>query len=56
MDHKSLRYLMTQKELNIQQRHWMKLIKDYDCIINYHLGRANIIIDIFSCKNRIVDA
>jgi hypothetical protein len=40
MDHKSLRYLMTQKELNMWQRRWMKLIKDYDCIIDYHLGRA----------------
>ena len=32
-DHKSLRYLMTQKELNMRQRRWVELIKDYDCVI-----------------------
>ena len=32
-DHKSLRYIMTQKELNMRQRRWVELIKDYDCVI-----------------------
>ncbi|KAL8146288.1 hypothetical protein AgCh_004148 [Apium graveolens] len=37
-DHKSLKYIFTQKELNMRQRRWLKLIKDYDCSINYHPG------------------
>ena len=35
-DHKSLKYLLTQKELNLRQRRWLELFKDYDCIIDYH--------------------
>nr|XP_011463527.1 PREDICTED: uncharacterized protein LOC105351276 [Fragaria vesca subsp. vesca] len=42
-DHKSLRYIFTQKELNLRQRRWMELIKDYDCTIEYHHGRANVV-------------
>jgi len=55
-DHKSLSYLMTQKELNMWQRSWVELIKDYDCVIDYHLGRANIVADALSSKVKIVDA
>ena len=44
-DHKSLKYLLTQKELNLRQRRWLELIKDYDLIINYHLGKANVVAD-----------
>nr|XP_034908137.1 uncharacterized protein LOC118044086 [Populus alba] len=40
-DHKSLKYLMSQKELNMRQRRWLELIKDYDCVIDYHPGKAN---------------
>ena len=47
---------MTQKELNIRQRRWMELIKDYDCVIDYHLGRANVVADALSRKVKIVDA
>ena len=36
IDHKSLKYLLTQKELNLRQRRWLELFKDYDCIIYYH--------------------
>ena len=36
IDHKSLKYLLTQKELNLRQRRWLELIKDYDLIIDYH--------------------
>ena len=36
-DHKSLQYLFTQKDLNLRQRRWMKLLSDYDCTIDYHL-------------------
>ncbi|WMV55422.1 hypothetical protein MTR67_048807, partial [Solanum verrucosum] len=41
-DHKSLKYLGTQKELNLRQRRWLELIKDYDCTIDYHPGKANV--------------
>ncbi|KAA3484197.1 DNA/RNA polymerases superfamily protein [Gossypium australe] len=41
-DRKSLKYLMTQKDLNLRQRRWLELLKDYDLIIDYHLGKANI--------------
>jgi hypothetical protein len=47
---------MTQKELNMWQRSWVELIKDYDCVIDYHLGRANIVADALSSKVKIVDA
>ena len=42
-DHKSLKYLLMQKELNLRQRRWLELLKDYDCIIYYHLGKANVV-------------
>ena len=42
-DHKSLKYLLTQKELNLRQRRWLELFKDYDCIIYYHPGKANVV-------------
>ena len=47
-DHKSLKYLPSQRELNLRQRRWMELIKDYDCVINYHPGKANIVVDTLS--------
>jgi hypothetical protein len=46
-DHKSLKYLLTQKEFNMRQRRWLELIKDYDYKINYHLGKANVVVDAF---------
>ena len=42
-DHKSLKYKMTHKELNLRQRRWLELFKDYDCIIDYHPGKANVV-------------
>ena len=42
-DHKSLKFLLTQKELNLRQRRWLELFKDYDCIIDYHPGKANVV-------------
>ena len=47
-DHKSLKYLFTQKKLNVRQRQWLELIKDYDCEILYHLGKANQVANAFS--------
>ena len=50
IDHKSLKYLLTQKYLNLRQRRWLELFKDYDCIIDYHLGKANVVVNAFSRK------
>ena len=44
-DHKSLKYLLTQKELNLRQRRWLELFKDYDYIIDHHPGKANVVAD-----------
>ena len=49
-DHKSLKYLLTQKELNLRQRHWLELIKDYDLIIDCHPDKANVVADALSRK------
>ena len=51
MDHKSLKYLLTQKELNLRQRRWLELIKDYELVIEYQLGKANVIADALSRKS-----
>jgi hypothetical protein len=42
-DHKSLKYIFTQNDLNLHQRRWLELIKDYDLGINYHRGKANVV-------------
>ncbi|KAL4387524.1 hypothetical protein GQ457_09G015940 [Hibiscus cannabinus] len=50
IDHKSLKYLMTQKELNLRQRRWLELLKDYDLSIEYHPGKANVVANALSRK------
>ena len=47
-DHKSLKYIFSQKELNMKQRRWIELFKDYDCDILYHPGKANMVVDALS--------
>ena len=42
--------MVTLKELNLRQRRWLELFKDYDCIIDYHLGKANVVADALSRK------
>ena len=49
-DHKSLKYIFTQKELNMRQRRWLELIKDYDLSLQYHPGKANVVADALSRK------
>ncbi|KAL0561646.1 hypothetical protein IC582_002086 [Cucumis melo] len=49
-DHKSLKYFFTQKELNMRQRRWLELVKDYDFEILYHPGKANVVADALSRK------
>jgi hypothetical protein len=48
MDHKSLKLILTQSNLNLRQRRWLELIKDYDIGINYHPGKANVVADALS--------
>ena len=47
-DHKSLEYIFTQRELNMRQRRWIELIKDYDLSIHYHPGKAKVVADALS--------
>jgi hypothetical protein len=47
-DHKSLKYIFTEADLNLRQRRWMELIKDYDLGINYHPSKANVVADTLS--------
>ena len=50
-DHKSLKYFPSQRELNLRQRRWMELIIDYDCVIDYHPEKANVVADALSRKS-----
>jgi hypothetical protein len=50
-DHKSLKYIFTQSDLNLWQRRWFELIKDYDLGINYHRGKANVVADALSRRS-----
>ena len=50
INHKSLKYLLTHKELDLRQRRWLELFKDYDCIIDYHPRKANVVVDALSRK------
>nr|GEU67218.1 putative reverse transcriptase domain-containing protein [Tanacetum cinerariifolium] len=52
-DHKIPQHILDQKELNMRQCHWLELLSDYDCDIRYHPGKANVVADALSCKERI---
>jgi len=50
-DHKSLKYLFDQKELNMRQRRWLEFLKDYDSQLSYHQGKENVVADDLSRKS-----
>ncbi|GJU08677.1 reverse transcriptase domain-containing protein [Tanacetum coccineum] len=52
-DHKSIQHIFDQKELNMHQRRWIKLFSDYECEIRYHPGKANVVADVLSRKERL---
>lgn len=49
-NHRSLHQVFTQKDLNVRQRRWMELLKDYNMTIQYNLGKANVVADVLSRK------
>lgn len=55
MDHKSLKYIFTQSELNMRQQRWLELIKDYNLEVQYHPRKANVVADALSQKSYQVE-
>ncbi|GKA50239.1 putative reverse transcriptase domain-containing protein [Tanacetum coccineum] len=53
IDHKSLQNILDQKELNMRQRHWLELLSDYDCEIQYHPGKTNVVADALNLSAHI---
>ena len=52
LDHKSLKYIFTQRDLNMRQRRWMEFLEDYDFTLDYHPSKANVVDDALSRKSR----
>jgi hypothetical protein len=53
IDHKNLKYIFTQSELNMRQWRWLELIKDYELEIHYHPAKANVVADALSRKSQV---
>ena len=51
-DHKSLKYIFTQRDLNMRQRRWMEFLEDYDFTLHYHPGKANVVANALSQKSQ----
>ena len=51
-DHKSLKYIFTQQDLNMRQRRWMEFHDDYDFTLHYHHVKANVVANALSRKSR----
>ena len=51
-DHKSLKYIFTQRDLNMSQRRWMEYLEDYDFTLHYHPSKENVVADALSQKSR----
>ena len=52
LNHKSLKYIFTQRDLNMRQRRWMGYIEDYDFTLHYHPDKANVVVDALNRKSR----
>ena len=50
-DHKSLKYIFQQRDLNMRQRRWLEILKNYDCNILYYPRKANMVVDALSRKS-----
>ena len=55
-NHKSLKYIFTQRDLNMRQRRWMEFLEDYDFTLHYHPGKENVVADALNRKSRGVFA
>jgi hypothetical protein len=53
MDHRSLKYIFTQLNLNLRQRRWLEIIMDYDLGIDYHRGKANVVVGALSHRSHV---
>ena len=51
-NHKSMKYIFTQRDLNMRQCRWLEYLEDYDFTLHYHLGKANVVVDALSRKSR----
>ena len=51
-DHKSLKYIFTQRDLNMRQHKWIEFLEDYDFTLHYHPGKENVVVDALSWKSR----
>jgi len=55
-DHKSLKYLFSQKKVNMRQSRWLEFLKDYDFELSYHPSKANVVVDTLSRKSLHISA